>query len=555
MGQSMDNLTDQSSRLEIYNLFVSYMPTIKQSYTTYVNYRKDNNYLEKRRSSISAGLDSSFRIDSKTNLGLNFQAREYKYTNRDYVIMNFDLRLMQTLWNNHKISAHGRYSSSGNRLSKLSEYRNTSAIMLEYIVPLKLPVSRKKDIGMVKGHVYNNDTKKPIPDVIIMLGKVIAVTDKDGYFVFPSLKPGTYKLNVNTSSIGIGYIVSPEVPKEVTVKDNKETKIEIWVTQSAVVSGQVMVYVFEDNNNNGYLNNNKNGEAKLVESHGLANTLVELINEKEAKSLVTDRDGSFSFEGLHPGKWTLKVSDNDLPENHYFDKNSIEFNLKPAEKADVFIKVLPKIRRIKILEENGTTGVDAEPTEKVISKKAESVEIVSADEKTTIKTKTDKVVSDVASNGVGKYMNDQAEEMQKEVPEAKMGRVGQDEESKINLTFGSEFLFDTDKSTLKPNTIVNINKLAEILRKYPDTNILVEGHTDSVGGDYYNMVLSKKRAKEVSNYLIQQKVDLSRITVKWYGKAKPIADNKTVEGRQQNRRVEITITPNDKLKQGSAKTD
>jgi len=164
-------------------------------------------------------------------------------------------------------------------------------------------------------------------------------------------------------------------------------------------------------------------------------------------------------------------------------------------------------------------------------------------------------VGGVAGGLIGRYMDKQAAEVQQEVKGAKVERVGEGEEAKVNITFDSGVLFDVDKAELKPETIANLNKLAEIMQKYPDTNIVVEGHTDSAGKEEYNMKLSEKRANSVSSYLAQQNVTRSRMNVKWYGESKPIASNDTEEGKKQNRRVEISIAANDKLKQESAKAD
>lgn len=91
--------------------------------------------------------------------------------------------------------------------------------------------------------------------------------------------------------------------------------------------------------------------------------------------------------------------------------------------------------------------------------------------------------------------------------------------------------------------------LADIFKEYPNTNILVEGHTDSTGSDAYNLTLSKNRAQAVTNFLVNQGVDKGRIDTKWYGEAQPKYDNNTVEGRSKNRRVELAIVANEKLKE------
>ncbi len=164
-------------------------------------------------------------------------------------------------------------------------------------------------------------------------------------------------------------------------------------------------------------------------------------------------------------------------------------------------------------------------------------------------------VGGVAGAYIGRYMDNQAKELEKEVQGAKVQRVGEGEDSKVNITFDSGFLFDFDSANLKEDTKINLDKLASILQKYPDTNIIIAGHTDSTGNSNYNMELSKKRANAVADYLVSKAVNPSRMTVNWYGETKPIASNDTKEGRAQNRRVEISIIANEKLKEEAVKAE
>ncbi len=123
----------------------------------------------------------------------------------------------------------------------------------------------------------------------------------------------------------------------------------------------------------------------------------------------------------------------------------------------------------------------------------------------------------------------------------------------IKITFGSGLLFDVDKADLRPEAQTELVELARILNKYSDTNILIEGHTDSTGSDDYNQTLSERRARSVSVFLAAQNVDSRRFSVIGYGESQPIASNDTAEGRQQNRRVELAIMANDKLKEAAKK--
>jgi outer membrane protein OmpA-like peptidoglycan-associated protein len=150
---------------------------------------------------------------------------------------------------------------------------------------------------------------------------------------------------------------------------------------------------------------------------------------------------------------------------------------------------------------------------------------------------------------IGNYMDKQAAEVERDIEGAQVTRIGEG----IKITFDSGIMFDVNKAVLKPASKENLHKLAGILNKYEDTNILLEGHTDASGSDEYNMDLSEKRAKSVWNQLATQGVNPTRFTIMGYGESQPIATNDTAEGRQLNRRVEIAIMANDKLKK-AAKT-
>ena len=145
---------------------------------------------------------------------------------------------------------------------------------------------------------------------------------------------------------------------------------------------------------------------------------------------------------------------------------------------------------------------------------------------------------------IGRNMDKQAEEMKRDLAGAKVERVGEG----IKITFDSGILFETAKSTLQPAARTNVEKLAAILNKYPDTNILVEGHTDSDGGTEYNQKLSEERAGSVSNHLLGLGVVQTRVTKVGYGETQPLLANETPDGKRQNRRVEIAVFANQKMK-------
>lgn len=154
------------------------------------------------------------------------------------------------------------------------------------------------------------------------------------------------------------------------------------------------------------------------------------------------------------------------------------------------------------------------------------------------------VVGGTAGALIGNNMDKQAEELEQELENAKIERVGEG----ILISFDSGILFGYDSSTLQPEAKANISKLADILKKYPDSNVLITGHTDSDGSENYNQTLSEKRAKSVSDYAMYRGISSSRLSIVGLGENEPVASNDTADGKQLNRRVEIAIYASEEMK-------
>lgn len=145
---------------------------------------------------------------------------------------------------------------------------------------------------------------------------------------------------------------------------------------------------------------------------------------------------------------------------------------------------------------------------------------------------------------IGRRMDKQAEELKGDLEGATVERVGEG----ILITFDSGLLFDINSAELQTETKSNLNDLAGTFKKYDDTNILIEGHTDNTGEDAYNQRLSDRRAASVQGYLVNQGVAGWRITTKGYGELQPVAANDSEMGRSSNRRVEVAIYANKEMK-------
>ena len=162
------------------------------------------------------------------------------------------------------------------------------------------------------------------------------------------------------------------------------------------------------------------------------------------------------------------------------------------------------------------------------------------------------VVGGAAGAVIGNQMDKQAKKIEEEIPGAEVKRV--DDGIVVTFDENSGVYFETAKHNINEKSKETLNKLIAVLKEYPETNVVVAGYTDSVGKDEYNMGLSKRRAQSVTNYFTSNGLAASRFTTKWFGEQNPVADNGTPEGRAKNRRVNVVIVPNEKMKADAEKS-
>lgn len=154
-------------------------------------------------------------------------------------------------------------------------------------------------------------------------------------------------------------------------------------------------------------------------------------------------------------------------------------------------------------------------------------------------------VGGAAGAVIGKEMDKQAQKIEEVLPGAEVERIGEgiqvvfDDKSGVTFAFNSADLTSESKK--------NLDKIAEVFLEFPDTELMLEGHTDSVGDENYNMILSNNRAKAVASYLQSKGVNSSRMSVKGFGETAPRFDNATKDGQAKNRRVEIGISANKEM--------
>ena len=157
------------------------------------------------------------------------------------------------------------------------------------------------------------------------------------------------------------------------------------------------------------------------------------------------------------------------------------------------------------------------------------------------------VVGGAAGMIIGDRMDKQAAALRQEIPGATITRVGEG----IVVTFASGLMYDFDSDQIRADAATNLRSLSSSLGRFPDTDLLIVGHTDAAGASDYNQALSQRRAAAASDYLTAQGVSVARLRASGRGEMEPIATNDTEGGRQLNRRVEIAIFANAAAKKGA----
>ena len=147
------------------------------------------------------------------------------------------------------------------------------------------------------------------------------------------------------------------------------------------------------------------------------------------------------------------------------------------------------------------------------------------------------MVGGIAGGVIGRQMDKQAQEIAQKIPGATVERVGEG----IQVTFESGLLYDFDSDRVRAEAATNLRNLAASLQQYPNTDLVIVGHTDADGPSSYNEELSDRRARAAAEYLVARGVERRRLRTAGRGESEPVASNDSESGRERNRRVEVAI--------------
>lgn len=346
-GDYQNRLFNREERLDRMSLY-SYFNPVKGIMTSFYAINGDDNFYGYPQKSTTFGVSLVMSLVKRITLMVN---SDYVRTQNANERKQLFSSLTYTLPNEHKLNLWTRFIES-------TRMHYETITFLTYQIPFSVPVGKKKSIGTVKGKVIDLDKKDaPCADVLLTAGGLTAVTTRNGEFIFPALKPGTYYLSVEKRSIGLGRVVREKMPLQVEVKGGEERDIAIGIIASCRVTGKIVLYSSPDKKREEstgiVIPGEKEGPAaasSLVESGGLSGILVEISDEKETIRQMSGSQGTFTFPDLRPGKWTLKIYRDDLPLYHHLEKDIFEIDCASGDEKEVVVKVLPTERTIKFID-------------------------------------------------------------------------------------------------------------------------------------------------------------------------------------------------------------
>ncbi len=328
--------------IDRYSVFLSYRPTVRQSYSIYGTLGSSAVAGVTERSK-TLGASAQWTLSTQLTAGLSYARNEYDSLTARVQDTAAGV-VSYTLENQNVVSVQGRW------IRNSATQEATTSVMVGYTIPFGLRALKKKSIGVIRGKIVEQEGERALPmsRVVLTANGITAVTNHRGEFVFPSLKPGLYQLNVEQRSLGVDLVTRELLPLMIEVNKEEVVELSLSVVRAAKVSATIAVFAPAART----LNPEVNGAADAFkEVGGFGGGLVELTDGRQVLRQVTDSSGTVSFDRLRPGKWTLRVYQNNLPEHHVIETPEIVVELEPGQTHLSRVRILPRTRRVILIDE------------------------------------------------------------------------------------------------------------------------------------------------------------------------------------------------------------
>lgn len=334
IGSITDRLTKSTFPFQRYALYSGFSPGPSQSYTASIEFTNERNlFTGDRFQRLSGSLGISYFLTPATNaqFGL-FLSRTRSPGVQDYGLI--DAALQHVFPNQHRIAVRGRQSILADPALREVAY------VLQYSVPLSIPVAHRTSAGQVRGRVLG-EQGKGFANVLVNIGSAAAVTDANGEFYFPSLTPGRHYLILDKASVGLEFVTRQPMPMALDVRGGDEIRVTLDITKSSTVSAALELYAFEEKDTSG-------SSVTFAGPH--TGMTIELTSGQETLRRIADNRGQVVFNDLRPGVWTIRPV-GELPRFHAYEQEVFEINVGPGKHQEVRFRILPRRRSIRILQD------------------------------------------------------------------------------------------------------------------------------------------------------------------------------------------------------------
>jgi len=323
-----------------YALNANFSPFAGHNYNASLEFSKDQNiFTAEFQERISASFGAFVFLGQATQLQFNLYSSRIKASfEQTYSLVEMTLEHVFPFA--HKVTVRTRQSF----ITPSTDEKET-AYHLEYAIPLALPLKRLTTTGQLSGRIIYEDGSG-VENVLINAGTSAAVSDRNGNFVFPSLKPDVVYLQIDRASMGLDKVTLQPMPMQVVVRGGEDTHVDISVIRSARIEGEIKLFGLTEQTH-------PDSTPRFVELHGQPGVFLELSNNSETLRRVSDNRGRFMFTDLRPGRWTLKAVGGEVPPYHNFERESFDLDLRPGGKETLVFRIFPRKRQIKILQEGG----------------------------------------------------------------------------------------------------------------------------------------------------------------------------------------------------------
>jgi hypothetical protein len=349
-----------------YSVYTYIRPSPTQSYTLFTRFGH-NSFTGSPEKTVNIGASAWLKLRQRLTLNLSYQKnnidserlplQDYAFSDIEYILPN-----------SHSISLRMRWFKFENIAEE--DY----AFFAAYTVPFNIPAMKKRSFGLLKGTVIDRDQPYPVPmqNVVLSIGNVATMTNKRGEFMFPALAPGLHQLTIDQRSMGMNRIPSDGLPIPVEITGGRTTSREIGVSTAGEISGRVALLALDpakisaDPRMGAQQGLSVIGSRvvkqvpvtkdDLIDAGGLEEVIIELSNGEEHLYQKTDGRGKFSFKGLRPGAWKIRIDSQNLPPQHALETDEFSVTLAHGEKKEIAASVWPKPRSIQLLPGGTITG-------------------------------------------------------------------------------------------------------------------------------------------------------------------------------------------------------